>query len=338
MGGSMYYPETKVYFDGSHYIAIPHTTRKTRPRREQIEEEITVVEDEIDEVEEYEEIESNEKETDTSTLKDVEEKTKTPKITITTKKEYFNQLYQESWNMTKAKRCKYIENKMLAYFDTEEECTKFVDDNIERKLRNLIARRIRMSRKSNLTPFDYFCTFTYDDKKHNEDSFRKGLKTCFRNFCNRKGWKYMGVWERSPENNRLHFHGLFYIPEGTLPGEMIEVNDYDLKAKRRQITHQNTYFNNRFGRSDFKQIEGNDELANARIYLTKYIEKTGEKIVYSKGIPQYFISDIIDDDVVCKIGMEDKKLLLYDDFECWNEGESVGQVGQAAIRQLRKAN
>ena len=45
--------------------------------------------------------------------------------------------------------------------------------------------------------------------------------------------------------NRLKDNGLFYIPEGTLPGEMIEVNDYDLKAKRRQITHQNTYFNNR---------------------------------------------------------------------------------------------
>lgn len=114
---------------------------------------------------------------------------------------------------------------------------------MDKKIRNLIERRKRLVRKINLGQWNYFCTFTYDDKKHNEDSFRKGLKTCFRNFCNRRGWKYMGVWERSPENNRLHFHGLFYISEGTLPGEMIEVNDYDLKAKRRQITHQNTYFN-----------------------------------------------------------------------------------------------
>lgn len=28
----MPYQEAKVYCDGSHYIAIPHTTRKTKPR------------------------------------------------------------------------------------------------------------------------------------------------------------------------------------------------------------------------------------------------------------------------------------------------------------------
>ena len=37
-----FYPETKVYFDGSHYIAIPHTERPYRPRRKPVEEIITV--------------------------------------------------------------------------------------------------------------------------------------------------------------------------------------------------------------------------------------------------------------------------------------------------------
>ena len=55
-------------------------------------------------------------------------------------------------------------------------------------------------------------------------------------------------------------------------------------------------------------------LGEAVAYLTKYMEKTGEKIVYSKGLPQYFISDILDEDVVCTIGQEDGKLLLYDNF------------------------
>ena len=41
----MSYGETKVYFDGSHYIAIPHTVRPTKRRPKPIEEEITVVED-----------------------------------------------------------------------------------------------------------------------------------------------------------------------------------------------------------------------------------------------------------------------------------------------------
>ena len=70
----------------------------------------------------------------------------------------------------------------------------------------------------------------------------------------------------------------------------------------------------------------------------KYIEKTGEKIVFSKGLPQYFVSDIIDDDVVTTIGQEDKKLLLFDDFRCWDEGVLIGTVCQEVIEQMRKCN
>ena len=70
----------------------------------------------------------------------------------------------------------------------------------------------------------------------------------------------------------------------------------------------------------------------------KYLEKTGEKIVYSKGLPQFFISDIMENDVVCTIGQEDKKLLLFDDFKCWDEGVNVGTVSAETIAQLRKSN
>ena len=70
----------------------------------------------------------------------------------------------------------------------------------------------------------------------------------------------------------------------------------------------------------------------------KYIEKTGEKIVYSKGLPQYFISDIMDDDIVYRIGQEDKKLLLFDDFKCWDEGVYMGKVSPKVIAEMRKSN
>ena len=70
----------------------------------------------------------------------------------------------------------------------------------------------------------------------------------------------------------------------------------------------------------------------------KYLEKTGEKIVYSKGLPQYFISDILEDDVVCRIGMVEQKLLLFDDFTCFNEGVYIGEVSPEVIKQLRKSN
>ena len=70
----------------------------------------------------------------------------------------------------------------------------------------------------------------------------------------------------------------------------------------------------------------------------KYLEKTGERIVYSKGLPQFFISDIMDEDIVCTIGQEDKKLLLFDDFYCLNEGELIGKVCPEVINQMRMCN
>ena len=149
----------------------------------------------------------------------------------------------------------------------------------------------------------------------------------------------MGVWERAPKTNRLHFHGLFSIPAGSMPGEIIEVRDYDTKAHKMQESFQSTFFNQKFGRSDFKEIGFNDkDLGRELSYLMKYIEKTGEKIVYSKGLPQYFISDILDDDVVTTIGQEDRKLLLFDDFKCWDEGVYMGRVCPEVIEQMRKCN
>jgi len=148
----------------------------------------------------------------------------------------------------------------------------------------------------------------------------------------------MGVWERSPEKKRLHFHGIFYIPEGTMPGKMIQVNDYSFSSHTRQITNQSLYFIERFGRNDFEPIEDQGRMGEAMAYLMKYIEKSGERIVYSKGLPQYFISDILEDDIVCRIGMEEQKFLLFDDFSCFDEGVYIGQVSPEVIAQMRKAN
>ncbi len=148
----------------------------------------------------------------------------------------------------------------------------------------------------------------------------------------------MGAWERSPEKNRLHFHGLLYIPDGTMPGFMFEDNTYSFSEHKRQITVQNMYFKEKFGRNDFERIEEPTGLGKAMRYIMKYIEKSEEKIVYSKSLPQYFISDIMDEDVICPIGMENKKLLLFDDFNCRDEGCYMGKVSPEVIAQMRKAN
>ena len=212
---------------------------------------------------------------------------------------------------------------------------------MDKKIRNLIVRRKRLVRKINLGQWNYFCTFTYDDKKHSEESFMKKLKNCFKKLCYRKGWVYIGVWERSPEKKRLHFHGLFYIPDNAMVGELKEVNDYSFSSHTRQVTLQNTYFNERFGRSDFKPIDRRvpQILSNATQYLMKYLEKSGERIVYSKNTSTYFISDIMDEDIACVMNSDKgEKLILFDNFSCWDEGCYMGQVSPEVISQMRKAN
>ena len=72
----------------------------------------------------------------------------------------------------------------------------------------------------------------------------------------------------------------------------------------------------------------------------KYMEKSGERIVYSKNTPTYFISDIMDEDIVCTMGEEKNtlKLILFDNFSCWDEGCYMGEVSPEVISQMRKAN
>lgn len=348
----MPYGECKIYFDGSHYIGIPHTTRPSRRRPKPPEEEIVVTDNEMEQTFEMElntTIEESAPSNDDAPIvcaeneeqseSECEQQTEPqPKVRTMTRKELFDELYQKYLTKPRRVKLELIAKEMLPYFKTEELSRSYVNVNIERKIRNIVARRIRLTRKANLQEFNYFVTFTYDGKLHTEDSFRKGLKNCLRHLVERKRWKYIGVWERSPEKQRLHFHGIFYIPEGTMPGKLLDVNDYNFNTHNRQITHQNTYFNERFGRSDFELIDDLDKMGDALAYIIKYIEKSGEKIVYSKGLPQFFISDVMDEDIICFTGLEDKKLLLSDDFTCWDEGCYVGKVSKAVIAQLRKCN
>ena len=347
----MAYGETKVYFDGSHYIAIPHTTRPSKKRPKPVEELVTVIDDNdepqmestpsiIDDVpfpvgEEFEVVEKDDNFEDNQN-ETIEKKPKTERQM--TRKEIFEEVYKETQGLRKNQRRTVIFDKMRQYFDTDEKTNNFVNINLERKQRNLISRRIRMTRKANLQEFNYFVTFTYDGAKHTEDSFKKKLKKALAHLTARKGWKYMGVWERSPKKQRLHFHGIFYIPDGTIPGILCTRKDYNFNKKQMVETFSSSYFEERFGRNDFDVIDDNTVKGFALSYIMKYIEKSGEKIVYSKGLPQFFISDIMDEDIACFFGVEDKKLLLFDDFGCWDEGCYMGQVSPAVISQLRKAN
>ena len=344
----MFFSETKVYFDGSHYIAIPHTERKTRYRPKPVEEKITVISEkggsEPDAVIELSVSSVNEGNDDTGQLtgEQIAERqtanTLPPQGRQITRKELFEELYNKYVDLPKRERHFKIMDGMEPYFDTVEQLKWYVDLGFERNARNLRERRIRMIRKAYLAGINYFCTFTYDDKKHTEKSFRAELPKTLHRLSKRKDWKYMGVWERSPENRRLHFHGLFAIPKKAMVGILFDKTDYSFKTHKMQTTMQNSYFNEKYGRSDFEEVVGIVTLGEALGYIIKYIEKSGERIVYSKGLYQYFISDVMDEDVVCRIGQEDKKLLLFDDFNCWDEGMYMGRVSKEVIAQLRKSN
>ncbi len=346
----MAYAEAKVYFDGSHYIAIPHTTRPSNKRSVTYEEYVVVKEPISDKPQEnstptdivdvpFPAAENTDDHTEAANIEvstEVSKESEKPKR-FATRKEIFEEAYKKSLSLPKYQRRKSIIDAMRPYFMDEEKTKAYVQINLERKARNLMCRRIRMTRKANLQEFNYFCTFTYDGSRHTEDSFKKTLKKCLANLTNRKGWKYIGVWERSPKKKRLHFHGIFYIPEETMPGLLCTRKDYNFNKKRMVEIFTNTYFEERFGRNDFEPIEDKASIGSSLAYLMKYIEKSGEKIVYSKGLPPYFISDIMENDVVCFIGQEENKLLLYDDFMCFDDGILVGPVSSDTIKQLRKA-
>ncbi|MDY4593233.1 MAG: hypothetical protein SO434_07565 [Eubacteriales bacterium] len=307
----MHLRAAKVYFDGSHYTAIPpnafpHRKKKSKTAKK--------------EYKQKEEIVPN--------------SNSPPNV----QKEKFETAYKESLSLPKKERKSYIEKRLADTFSNEEELKTFVDENIERAKTNSIRRIVRLYRKINLQKWDYFVTFTYSNELHTEESFRKKLSNTLKHLVSRKGWKYVGVWERGGDTDRLHFHGIFHIPKDSMIGKIVEVEDYDTKNHRRQKILQNTHFLKHFGRNDFRKICLPDDVSSAVKYITKYMEKSGEKLVYGGKLPTYFLSDILEEDIICPIGVDDRKALLFDNFMCIDEGTIMGNVSPEIIEQMPKCN
>ena len=223
-------------------------------------------------------------------------------------------------------------------FPNEEHEKEFIESNIERKKINAAKRRVRLMRKVYLQEWNYFVTFTFSGELHTEETFKEKLRNTLKHMASRKGWKYIGVWERSPEKQRLHFHGIFYIPPNAMIGELVEVKDYSTKSHRMQTTFQNTHFQKHFGRNDFKELGRLEDVMQSVRYLLKYIEKNNERLIYGGKLPTYFVSDIIDEDIICPYGVDGRKAILFDNFTCIDEGCIVGQASEEVINQMPKCN
>lgn len=207
-----------------------------------------------------------------------------------------------------------LKTAMLEQYPNLNNADEFVKENIKRKRHNLFTRLKRFKRKANLNLWNKFVTITYDDNKMDADTFRKKLRKCLSNLHSRKGWRYMGVFELGEDNGRLHFHALMYIPEDKMIGEIVERKDYSTKQHTMQTTHSNTYFAETFGRNDFEDLSQNEiRYGNTLDYLTKYLHKTNEKIVYSRGIPTEIYKKIDDVDIAVEMFDFGLKFVFFDD-------------------------
>lgn len=234
----------------------------------------------------------------------------------------FDQYYLKALkeNVPKKDLQEFILAGLREVFPNKWGLTEFVERKILKVAKNLGARKKRFRRKAFLNPWNYFVTFTYDDELQSEESFKKRLRKALSNLHTRRGWLYMGVFERAPETGRLHFHAIMYIPEGQMVGEIYERRDYSTKHHKMQVTHSNTFFEKKLGRNDFEVLSDAELRRGTTIqYLLKYLEKTEEKIIYSRGIPTEFTKIINDNDVICELVDFVTKYVLFNDVIDYSE-------------------
>jgi hypothetical protein len=185
--------------------------------------------------------------------------------------------------------------------------------------------------------FNYFVTFTYSDAKMDRETFKKKLSAYLKNKVTRSGWKYYGVWEGWDGKKRLHFHALMYIPDGTMPGELVKERRYNTNEKRMKETIGNTEFNEKFGRSDVEEIiEPVKDYAYQ--YVLKYLNKGG-KAMASKNCPGEIIGWVAKRDLLCESSSVENRYIAFPDTQIIVDG--TGEVvtvnerkPQEALRQL----
>ena len=128
----------------------------------------------------------------------------------------------------------------------------------------------------------------------------------------------MGVFEEGFENGTLHFHALLYVPENEMIGRIEKKTEYSTKRGERHTRYGNTFFDENFGISDFQEL--NPVLlkrGGTLRYLVKYLTKTGEKAVYSRGVPAEIYKELPDSDIVGSFFSYVTKYALFDDVIDW---------------------
>jgi hypothetical protein len=102
-----------------------------------------------------------------------------------------------------------------------------------------------------------------------------------------------------------------------MPGELVQASNYNSKTHCRHEYIENTFFRDTFGMNEFEAVD-DTAVHNGQVvgYITKYIQKTGSRAVYSRDIPEYLEMSITIDDVINIIPHPygDKYVLFEDIF------------------------
>lgn len=99
-------------------------------------------------------------------------------------------------------------------------------------------------------------------------------------------------------------------------GALYGRRDHSWKTHGITITNSNTYFERRFGRNDFEPLDRRG-LDRSIKYILKYLEKSGERIHYSRGIPSEIYIPVRSVDVVDEYTDFVPKYILFDDVVDW---------------------
>lgn len=213
----------------------------------------------------------------------------------------------------------FIRAGMVKLYAGQPALDDYIAEHIRRKRHNLYARKKRFRRKAYLNKWNYFLTFTFDSAKHTPETFRKKLRKCLSNLHTRRGWRYMGVFEYSPEKERLHFHALAYIPDGEMLGKVEEKQSYSPQEGRMRTRHENSFFAEGFGVNDFTEINETALTYGHTVdYILKYLEKQGERIVYSRGIPTAICKKLTATDIITEfVHYGCVTCVLFDNILSW---------------------
>ncbi len=333
-GIAQWYPKCKVRKEGNVYIATPHTTN-TKKRTVRKEKPIAVTVNDG----KYTLEQPKDKKPDTIVEPTDKSLTKPNNdVCITTHKQIFDELYDKHYKLKPHIRKQTILESMLLLFSSKERAECFVNEQWKRKRRNAYTRKKRFEYKAYNQAYEYFFTITFDDKKHNEQSFEKSLRLAFSNLHKRYGCLFQGVWERGTENDRLHFHGLIYDPNSKITNELIQVSDYNPKTGKKKTYLQSKYFFDKFGRNEFSKII--PQMYDSAIrYITKYLNKQDVKPYYSKGLYSFIESDIDGNDVICRMDRMDERdirLIVANDFRVWQEGVLIGDASPETMAKAPK--